>query len=173
MANGIIVKGLGIGVDEIDSSAVIDIASTASGILIPRMTTIQRDAISSPATGLKIFNATSGKENVYSGVSWEEVVSGESSIWSGNTTDDTPTEIFIGGVTNARFGIQAQSSSDFKLICFARNNSDNKKKVMYISDLVKFDLNRKYGKGYIDNVLLTVVNYWFKKTYKLEVKEVE
>jgi hypothetical protein len=44
---------------------------------------------------------------------------------------------------------------------------------MYISDLVKFDLNKKYGKGYIDNVLLTVVNHWFKKTYKLEVNEVE
>jgi hypothetical protein len=50
---------------------------------------------------------------------------------------------------------------------------DIKTKTMYISDLVKFDLNKKYGKGYIDNVLLTVVNYWFKKTYKLEVIEVE
>ena len=39
--------------------------------------------------------------------------------------------------------------------------------------IYQFDLNKKYGKGYIDNVLLTVVNYWFKKTYKLEVKEVE
>ena len=50
---------------------------------------------------------------------------------------------------------------------------DIKTKTMYISDLVKFDLNKKYGKGYIDNVLLTVVNYWFNKTYKLEVKEIE
>jgi hypothetical protein len=50
---------------------------------------------------------------------------------------------------------------------------DIKTNTMYISDLVKFDLNKKFGKGYIDNVLLTVVNYWFKKTYKLEVIEVE
>ena len=35
-----------------DSSAILDVQSTDKGILIPRMTTIQRNAISMPATGL-------------------------------------------------------------------------------------------------------------------------
>lgn len=50
---------------------------------------------------------------------------------------------------------------------------DIKTGVMFISDEARITLYKKFGKGYIDNVLLTVVNAWFKKTYKLEVKEVE
>ncbi len=38
-----------------DASAMLDIESDTAGILIPRMTISQRDAISSPATGLLIY----------------------------------------------------------------------------------------------------------------------
>ncbi len=38
-----------------DNSAMLDVASETSGVLIPRMTIVQRDAISSPATGLMIY----------------------------------------------------------------------------------------------------------------------
>ncbi|MGB3902923.1 MAG: hypothetical protein WBI08_08825 [Bacteroidales bacterium] len=41
-----------------DASAILDIKSTTGGLLIPRMTTTQRDAISSPAQSLLIFNTT-------------------------------------------------------------------------------------------------------------------
>jgi hypothetical protein len=50
---------------------------------------------------------------------------------------------------------------------------DIKTSAMFISDVVRYELYKKFGKGYIDQVLLKVVNYWFNKTYKLEVKEVE
>ena len=39
-------------------SAVFEASSTTQGLLPPRMTTTQRDAISSPASGLVIFNTT-------------------------------------------------------------------------------------------------------------------
>jgi len=38
------------------NSAILDISSTEQGILIPRLTTAQRNAIPSPATGLLIYN---------------------------------------------------------------------------------------------------------------------
>lgn len=38
-----------------DNSAMMDIKSTAKGLLIPRMTAAQRDAISSPANGLLVY----------------------------------------------------------------------------------------------------------------------
>ena len=49
----------GVGVNEsgaaADGSAILDVSSTTKGLLVPRMTQTQRDAISSPATGLLIF----------------------------------------------------------------------------------------------------------------------
>ena len=41
-----------------DTSAMLDVFSTQKGLLIPRMTTAQRDSIVSPAFGLLILNIT-------------------------------------------------------------------------------------------------------------------
>ena len=46
---------VGIGTTTPDASSALDITSTTKGLLIPRMTNVQRDAISSPATGLMIY----------------------------------------------------------------------------------------------------------------------
>ena len=41
-----------------DPSAILDISSNNSGLLIPRLTTTERDNIISPASGLIIYNLT-------------------------------------------------------------------------------------------------------------------
>src|SRR4029079_78143 len=41
------------------TSSILDIKSTTKGMLIPRMTTAQRNAISAPATGLMVFDTDS------------------------------------------------------------------------------------------------------------------
>lgn len=56
------------------ASAQADIQSTTKGFLPPRMTTTQRDAISSPAAGLIIYNTTTNKLNVYT-TAWEAITS--------------------------------------------------------------------------------------------------
>ena len=66
----IIGTAAGIGTTSVASSAVLDAVSTTKGFLPPRMTTTQRDAISSPATGLTIYNTTTNALNVYNGTSW-------------------------------------------------------------------------------------------------------
>ncbi len=55
-----------------DNSAMLDVKSTDKGILIPRMTQAQRDAIASPANGLIIYQ-TDGKEGFYyyNGTDWK------------------------------------------------------------------------------------------------------
>lgn len=60
---------LGISSDEASAQAQGD--STTQGWLPPRMTTAQRDAISSPADGLMIFNTTTGNYNFYNGTVWQ------------------------------------------------------------------------------------------------------
>ena len=41
-----------------DSSSILDISSTSKGLLIPRLTVLERNAIVSPATGLIIYNTS-------------------------------------------------------------------------------------------------------------------
>lgn len=50
---------VGIGTTNPDPSSELHIESTDSGLLIPKLTTAQRDAITSPANGLLIFNTDS------------------------------------------------------------------------------------------------------------------
>lgn len=62
------------------ASSLLDVASTTKGFLEPRMTQAQRDAISSPATGLQVYNTDTNKLNFYNGTSWSEVGSGSSGV---------------------------------------------------------------------------------------------
>ena len=76
-------KNLGIGTAIPDGSAIVDLNSTTKGFLAPRMTTIERDAIAVPATGLLVFNTDTNQFNVYNGVTWATISGGSgSSKWS-------------------------------------------------------------------------------------------
>lgn len=57
---------VGIGTASPNSNALLDLYSTGKGLLLPRLTTAQRDAISSPTEGLVIYNTTSSAVEVYS-----------------------------------------------------------------------------------------------------------
>ncbi|MEZ5082261.1 MAG: DUF1566 domain-containing protein [Bacteroidales bacterium] len=54
-----------------DASAMFDVKSTTSGVLIPRMTAAERDLIGSPATGLMVFVSDDASFYYFNGVSWE------------------------------------------------------------------------------------------------------
>ena len=58
---------------EPDESAILDLESDTRGLLPPRMTTIQRDAITNPALGLQIFNTTTNCLNLFIGTTWKQV----------------------------------------------------------------------------------------------------
>jgi hypothetical protein len=54
-----------------DGSAMLDIKSATKGMLIPRMTTVQRTAIGSPADGLMVYDTDTKGVWVYqSGIGW-------------------------------------------------------------------------------------------------------
>jgi hypothetical protein len=57
------------------ASSKLTIESTTQGVLFPRMTTTQKNAIASPATGLVVYDTTLNKLAVYTGAAWETITS--------------------------------------------------------------------------------------------------
>jgi len=73
-SNGIFVLDkLGVGTNTPASSAKVQIDSTTQGLLTPRMTTAQKNAISSPATGLIVYDTSLLSLYQYNGTAWTVV----------------------------------------------------------------------------------------------------
>lgn len=54
--------------------AIFEMASTTQGMLLPRMTTVERDAIfatADPVEGLVVYDTTAGAISFYSGATWK------------------------------------------------------------------------------------------------------
>ena len=63
-------QNVGIGTTTPNASAALDVQSTSKGLLPPRMTSLQRDAISSPTPGLIIFNTDTQSLEVFTNAGW-------------------------------------------------------------------------------------------------------
>ncbi len=57
----------------INASAQVEIASIVKGFLQPRMTNAQAVAITSPATGLQLYDTTNNKNLLYNGTAWQNI----------------------------------------------------------------------------------------------------
>lgn len=77
-------QSVGIGTNTPNASAQLEIASTSKGLLIPRMTTVQRNAITSPVAGLMLYDTDLAAFYFYNGSSWNAVNSGGSNSWRVN-----------------------------------------------------------------------------------------
>lgn len=108
-------QNVGIGTTNPAATAQLDISSTNKGLLIPRMTTAQRDAIASPANGLQVYDTNTNsiwyyKSNVWVELSTPSTVAGWGLNGNAGTTasnfigtiDDIPVDIRQGNVTQAK-----------------------------------------------------------------------
>ncbi len=132
-----------------NASAMLDVSSTNKGILIPRMTTAQRDGISSPATGLQIYNTTNNGLEFYNGSVWASVSGTGGSQWttSGNN-------IYSSNAGNVGIGV---SNPDFPLVSKGRirirdsgNNESagiwfNKNGNTALNTFIGIDLSNNFG----------------------------
>ncbi|MCF8464166.1 MAG: hypothetical protein K9G41_04970 [Flavobacteriales bacterium] len=78
-----------------DNSAVLDVRSSNQGVLVPRMDITQRNAISSPATGLLIFQTNSTPGYYYNSGTpgspvWERLADASGSISGSGTLNYVP-----------------------------------------------------------------------------------
>jgi len=61
------------GISDRDTSAFLEVKSSDRGWLIPRMTSVQRDAITNPAAGLMIYNIDTGSIEFFNSSRWVNV----------------------------------------------------------------------------------------------------
>ena len=121
---------VGIGTTSPNAAAALDVYSTTKGLLPPRVTLAQRNAISSPPTGLVVYNTDSGYNELesYNGTAWEAVgaaaldaAGSTGQVQFNNGGDLGASANFFWDNTNARLGI-GSASPGYKLDLV---NSDN------------------------------------------------
>ena len=84
-------------------TSILDLTSTTLGVLLPRMNSTQKNAISSPANGLLVYDTTFNKLNIYESSAWRALSNG---IYSGSGSLITNTL-----VTADTYTLQLQGSS--------------------------------------------------------------
>jgi len=107
------------------ASAMLDITSTTSGLLIPRMTAAQKTAIAAPATGLLIYQTDAPAGFYYfDGTIW--VMLGGQAGWllTGNAGTNI-TSNFIGTTDNVAFRVRTNNAFRFEFTTNGRLRSEN------------------------------------------------
>lgn len=80
-------QSVGIGTNTPHNTAMLDISSNSKGLLIPRLTTLQRTSIGSPAIGLTVFDSDTYSYWVWRGDvmgGWQELLTGLNKHWDIN-----------------------------------------------------------------------------------------
>ncbi|BBE18943.1 flagellar hook-length control protein FliK [Aquipluma nitroreducens] len=106
-----------VGIASPDASAMLDVTSTTKGLLTPRMTAAQRAAISSPATGLIVYQ-TDGATGFYyyTGAAWVVLINGTDALPAVNgsaVTNLNASNLASGTVPTARLGSGTASSATY------------------------------------------------------------
>jgi hypothetical protein len=103
---------VGIGTTSPNSKSLLEVRSTTKGVLIPRMTQTQRNAITSPPVGLLIFqtNGTSGFY-YYTGSAWKAVTP---AVGANKTLSNLTTTAINANLTPGASGAVDLGSSAFK-----------------------------------------------------------
>lgn len=121
-----LIAQVGVGTSAPDASAKLEVSSTEKGFLVPRMTTTQRNLISSPANGLLLYNTTDNELQIHK----QGLVS-----TFGNTSANTdllfPSNAILQSFTSTATGqllsidfsiVQALANTDATLTVYATNN---------------------------------------------------
>ncbi len=88
------------------SSSMLEISSTEKGILIPRMTSAERIAIASPATGLMVYDTTLNAFSYYDGTTWNSIGGSGTNYWTLSGTN-----LYNNSGTNLGIGLTAPSAN--------------------------------------------------------------
>lgn len=109
ISNSIFAQSVGINNPIPNASSILDITSINKGLLVPRMTSVQRTAILTPATGLLVYDTTLNLFYYFDGAAWRPIMIGNLDwLLTGNAGTNPATQ-FIG-------------TTDLQPIVFRSNN---------------------------------------------------
>ena len=108
---------VGIGTLTPDASALMEVNSITQGVLLPRMTEIQKNAISTPATGLMVFDTDYSRIEVYDGTAWTGI-----GIFAGNGTLPYSTTITS---NNHRLILSDVATASSSLLTISKGSTPN------------------------------------------------
>jgi hypothetical protein len=109
----LLAQSIAVGTNTPNAASIMDLVSTNKGVLIPRLTTAQRNAIAGLGVtheGLLIYNASTDEFNYWDGTQWVAIAAAVSNNWTilGNagTVDGTN---FIGTTDDRPFNIRVNN----------------------------------------------------------------
>ena len=156
---------LGIGTNDPHASAALEISSTSKGLLIPRMTTVERDAIVEPVEGLMVYVkgavGVAGSFMYYDGANWKELFRG------GLTTPR-----IISGVTGNPLD---ENSGEEQVVYTILVNTDITGEITYFLEVLPGTNTELLRLGHInknDVIFLPDPNFEDQETYSFKVQAV-
>ena len=131
LLSGMVNAQIGIGTLTPDTSAVLELNSTSKGVLMPRMSTIDRDLIGNPVNGLLIYNTTTNGLEVFVISKWMGLVwmisgaGGSTTTYAINSTNTATGEnaAAIGGQNNNATGLNALAMGGSTNLATGENSS--------------------------------------------------
>jgi hypothetical protein len=103
-------QNVGVGTTTPNSTAVLDVSSADKGMLMPRLTTAQRKAISNPALGLLAFDTDKGTVMFFDGTAWRALsFTDENKVQPQSRSSQEPTQ-------SAGFGSRVSMSGDYAIV---------------------------------------------------------
>lgn len=125
-----------------DASAMLDVKSTTQGMLIPRMSTVERTGVASPAVGLMVFDNDTESFWYYKTTGWMELVtgSGGGGYWSANGSN-----IFNNNAGNVGIGV------NIPLAPLHIKNDNEAVRIQGTTPYISFYDNAGTVKGFVQN----------------------
>lgn len=118
--------GVGVGTTTPDASSALDVTSTTKGFLMPRMTTVQRTAIASPATGLQVYDTTTNSQWYFNGAVWVQGATSATDNTNDSWVDNAGNTVLSSGKVgvgtstlsnpNSKFEIHTQGTEYFPIL---------------------------------------------------------
>ncbi len=124
-----------------DASAMLDVQSSSKGFLMPRMTTVQRTAIATPAEGLKVYDTDTKSFWFYNGTGWIALATGAATnYWALNGS-----HIFNSNAGNVGIGLNTP------LAPLHIKNDNEALRIQGVTPYISFYDNTGVNKSFIQN----------------------